>query len=583
MSSWFSPRPASQSVSSSSSAAAAASSPARGSGAPIGPPSILGPQSLAWELPPVSGGSSPTPRTYSTFVEHDGQLWLFGGYGENKRSLNDVCVFKPQHNKWDSVLTHGDAPRPVYLHTAVVYDRKMWVFGGNVASKESDELHVFDFLTSTWSRVNFSNGPPARYGHAACVIGENMIIVGGCKKSNAYWKDSWSYNFRTRQWRKMNDVTVDLAYHTLFVHDNRVYLYGGYNGGTFYPHMNQLETNSGTWNVVQVSGDIPPPTCGCACVVFGPYLYAFAGYTQSGHMNDLYRCHLPSRVWEKIPCDSKPIARAYLQAALLGGYMFVFGGFDGTHCLADFRRLPLPPPIPQVGPEVNMTRILSDNDVGKALEQALRYFSTAQSPLAPGLTKAELIGLFQNFQTNLQTMRRSAANSAPIGPSGAPESEQDYTMRKYGVKFDTSMLSQILDIGFGREHVLQVMAKLHKEGKDTRNLDLVVHRCLNEPPEQPQPSLSRQNSGGHGGGSSGSNADVALLQAEIDKLKKQVAAKMDEDDSCSICLDNAVNCAILECGHVCICYGCADGLRNANQPCPICRKDIRSVVRIYRS
>ncbi len=69
------------------------------------------------------------------------------------------------------------------------------MFGGNVASKESDELHVFDFLTSTWSRVHFTNGPPARYGHAACVLGENMIIVGGCKQSNAYWKDSWSYNF----------------------------------------------------------------------------------------------------------------------------------------------------------------------------------------------------------------------------------------------------------------------------------------------------------------------------------------------------------------------------------------------------
>ena len=55
----------------------------------------------------------------------------------------------------------------------------------------------------------------------------------------------------------------------------------------------------------------------------------------------------------------------------------------------------------------------------------------------------------------------------------------------------------------------------------------------------------------------------------------------DEDDGfCIICFERRVDCAILECGHACICLVCSSGLRGE---CPVCRGAISRVVKLYYS
>eukprot|EP00741_Cyanophora_paradoxa_P015028 tig00020830_g14499.t1 len=54
----------------------------------------------------------------------------------------------------------------------------------------------------------------------------------------------------------------------------------------------------------------------------------------------------------------------------------------------------------------------------------------------------------------------------------------------------------------------------------------------------------------------------------------------DMKTDCLICCANPSNAVILECGHACLCMGCASsGLSS----CPICREPISRVVRVYRS
>ncbi|XP_061584806.1 E3 ubiquitin-protein ligase NEURL1-like [Cololabis saira] len=55
-------------------------------------------------------------------------------------------------------------------------------------------------------------------------------------------------------------------------------------------------------------------------------------------------------------------------------------------------------------------------------------------------------------------------------------------------------------------------------------------------------------------------------------------------DECSICYENAVDAVIYACGHMCLCYSCGLRLkRTSNACCPICRREIRDVIRTYRS
>ena len=53
----------------------------------------------------------------------------------------------------------------------------------------------------------------------------------------------------------------------------------------------------------------------------------------------------------------------------------------------------------------------------------------------------------------------------------------------------------------------------------------------------------------------------------------------EEGDMCQICYSDEIDALFYDCGHVCACYECAKQV----EACPICRKNVRHVVRMYRS
>src|SRR4051794_14419920 len=115
----------------------------------------------------------------------------------------------------------------------------MIVMGGN-SGKETNDLYYYDLDSFQWTRgaspgiFQASAMPAARYGHASCVYGAGqLLIVGGCKSNNTYFRDAWSMDLSSKKWRKMEDLPLELAYHSLFTWQDRAYLFGGYNGKEF--------------------------------------------------------------------------------------------------------------------------------------------------------------------------------------------------------------------------------------------------------------------------------------------------------------------------------------------------------------
>lgn len=186
----------------------------------------------------AAGSAAPSARTYFSMVIHGGRLYTFGGFGDTKGRYNDLRSFDLERERWELIHTTGECPKPVYLHSAVVFDGKMWVFGGSVG-KDSNELYSFEFSSRVWRRIVPPNPqaaalvPSPRYGHAAVVHGGHMLVVGGCRMNNVYHSDSYIYHFASNQWRKIADIPVDIAYHSLVAHEGRVLLTGGYNGVRF--------------------------------------------------------------------------------------------------------------------------------------------------------------------------------------------------------------------------------------------------------------------------------------------------------------------------------------------------------------
>ena len=54
-----------------------------------------------------------------------------------------------------------------------------------------------------------------------------------------------------------------------------------------------------------------------------------------------------------------------------------------------------------------------------------------------------------------------------------------------------------------------------------------------------------------------------------------------EQSLCKICFDTEIDACLVDCGHVAICYECAQKL-DEPKTCPICRKRITKAVKMYR-
>lgn len=244
--------------------------------------------------------------------------------------------------------------QPVYLHSAVQSGQHMLVFGGN-SGKESNELYAYDLITTAWTKwasgptFHSSAYPAPRYGHASTVYGPNggqLLIVGGCKSNNTYYRDSYSMDLATRKWRKMEDLPLDLAYHSLLTWQDRAYLFGscracmrlsglrfssaalltaisllpcahmtgGFNGKSYVQHLYVLDGMTGKWNVVAVTGQAPPPMCGAATVIKGNELFVFGQLSAEAMQSGACPHTLDDSIAHLSLCFA---CRFYLQAATL--------------------------------------------------------------------------------------------------------------------------------------------------------------------------------------------------------------------------------------------------------------------------
>ena len=331
-----------------------------------------------------------------------------------------------------------------------------------------------------------------------------------------------------------------------------MYLFGGYNGQKFSPHLYALDNATSTWLPVRVTGTVPPACCGVACALFGKYVYVFGGYTAQGHTDNLYRMDLERRSWEQLQATNKPLPRAYLQAAAISGIMYIFGGYDGAKCVTDFKMLrlgpaapaaptmpyvrpPLPvvqPPTPSIplsssasaplnalfaglnvahpsaptanhhaispsapppsasspsAPPQHLGAVLKDGSVESQVEFVLKQFGSGKAYLDRKDVEALMMNLAlhapqQPPPPSHPRPSLTLSSSSSSSSSASSAARFPYTASSFSTNNPAAhpRLQDIIDIGFTRTHVIQVLETMQQQGADTRNFELVVDRCLKE-------------------------------------------------------------------------------------------------------
>jgi hypothetical protein len=94
----------------------------------------------------------PSARFGHSQVVFEDKVYLFGGW-DGKYTLNDLWEFDPISMKWNLILKHCSvAPR--YRHSAVCYKNFMVIFGGvDSCQIRFNDIHFYNFGAKVWVRV----------------------------------------------------------------------------------------------------------------------------------------------------------------------------------------------------------------------------------------------------------------------------------------------------------------------------------------------------------------------------------------------------------------------------------------------
>lgn len=247
------------------------------------------------------------PRDSAGIVEHNGYLWLLGGFGDVERRTNEIWR-TPDGVTWEQVNAKSRW-NPRNLPCAVTFNGRMWVIGGagvpdgvtyNDAWSSEDGINwVKETTTAPWaSRASFG-----------CTVYDGAIwIMGGMAFENdgsmTYYNDVW----KTTDGSTWTEATSAAAWDARSMF--RVLNFGGHmwliGGGVYDTDINHNDvwsSNNGTdWT--QVTGDAAFPRRRFhAAVTFSSRMWIMGGIyhqTNSQNLNDVWYSYDGSSWYEAV-------------------------------------------------------------------------------------------------------------------------------------------------------------------------------------------------------------------------------------------------------------------------------------------
>jgi N-acetylneuraminic acid mutarotase len=189
---------------------------------------VYDPLTNEWTVPSTTG--TMTARRNHASVVYNDKIYLFGGCDGNT-DISTVDVFDPKTLHWTNLTTSGTFTPRRSLSAALI-NGKAYVYGGATVSPVQigalDVLEIFDLATNTWSTPTPSGMVIARRGPTACAFDGKMYIFGG-NNNQSVIADLELYNPVTEQWSSQLAIGVPTPRNspTSVVIGNKLYFIGG--------------------------------------------------------------------------------------------------------------------------------------------------------------------------------------------------------------------------------------------------------------------------------------------------------------------------------------------------------------------
>ena len=323
-----------------------------------------------WHLLESNLGTPPFERANHTAVlTSDNKIIIYGGHDSIGNLLNDLISYDIERNSWNSIAANRKLTRigrkmvisdkfPTYHipqpfepcpspparsnHTAILFNQKMWIFGGNTDEIDG-RTYVFEINHYTWT-VFIPKNPPEdvispRIGHSAVLWGDNMVIFGGTNGSTVLPSTILILDLKKLKWSILNCHLLQPNYdHSSFIRNESLFIVGG---ASFQSSNGFLAVSLKDGSLLNICDLIPDTLNANRRLITATYdpiddqLYLFGGYTineeeiESGCSNHLDILNFSTQTYGTLYsdiCIKKPNPKCGHVSILYNKQLYIFGG-----------------------------------------------------------------------------------------------------------------------------------------------------------------------------------------------------------------------------------------------------------------
>ncbi|KAG1853859.1 hypothetical protein C8R48DRAFT_749611 [Suillus tomentosus] len=304
---------------------------------------------LYWSRAPIHGTLPMRAFRAHTVTLVDHVAWLFGGC-DDKGCWKDVYCFDTDTMHWSHPDTLGDVPPPCRAHTATLVDRKIVIFGGGQGPVYYDSTYIFDTTTRSWFCPLFphSQSPPLhpapRRAHTSVLYNGKIYIFGGGNGLTAL-NDLWTLDvsrggLRWSLVETQGEPPVPRGYHTANLVGNIMIVVGGSDGRECFSDVWCLHLDTLVWTRLNLP--LSHRRLSHTSTQVGSCLFIVGGHDGGAYRDEVVLFNLVNLQYEPRTVKGKPpSARGYHATILADSRLFVFGGFNGHDVFDDVHVLDL--------------------------------------------------------------------------------------------------------------------------------------------------------------------------------------------------------------------------------------------------
>lgn len=270
-------------------------------------------------------------------------LFVYGGHvpsdqGDYITSVrSDLWEYKINTHEWKKVCNF----EPLTETSPILYNDKMYIFGGFINSWRTSTIIEYDFQTkkhaktSTEDTQSAAGAPPKGRSAYSAVVYKNCMYIYGGWDGHESMNDIHCFNLDTKQWVQQSEqpastVAPCVRSHSAWVWKDSMYIWGGF-GQNGHPtelcRYNFLEEDiSKRWTQVPVKGTPPCGRSRMKCVVSEDRVFILGGWDRKKLLGDLWELNMETLTWKQLKHTGLPKGISQYSANLYKNIMLTFGG-----------------------------------------------------------------------------------------------------------------------------------------------------------------------------------------------------------------------------------------------------------------